>query len=266
MKKSADRKSLFLGWEGSGYDFHANCRMKTVRWTYLLNNLDKTRNIAFQLVLQNKLDWTRDLGSLYVSGKLPTYPSPKPTLSYICCCLLSALLFPASFFLFRTEYASHDVASSLDLSKDSHIVINISRITFTVLVSSVIVKKVLFRSATNSEKAMITETEFIHLLRRWFPTPFCLFTFSWRPRKKCARVSHGMAQFVLKVAHLAISMEPTPLLEKVSTYGLLPRLWLLMVYEKVRSSPSGQGLPHIKLCWVPPPPPPPCVSGLKAWN
>ena len=146
MKKGSDRKSLFLGWEGSGYDFHANCRMKTVRWTYLLNNLDKTRNIAFQLVLQNKLDWTRDLGSLYVSGKLPTYPSPKPTLSYICCCLLSALLFPARFFLFRTEYASHDVASSLDLSKDSHIVINISRITFTVLVSSVIVKKVLFRS------------------------------------------------------------------------------------------------------------------------
>ena len=61
-------------------------------------------------------------------------------------------------------------------------------------------------------------------------------------------------------------MEPTPLLEKVSTYGLLPRLWLLMVYEKVRSSPSGQGLPHVKLCWVPPSPPPQCVSGLKAWN
>ena len=40
MKKSADRKSLFLAWEGPGYDFRANCRMKTVRWTYLLNNLD----------------------------------------------------------------------------------------------------------------------------------------------------------------------------------------------------------------------------------
>ena len=48
--------------------------------------------------------------------------------------------------------------------------------------------------------------------------PFFLFTFAWRPRKKCARVSHGMAQLVLKVAHLAISMEPTLLLEKVSSY------------------------------------------------
>ena len=44
------------------------------------------------------------------------------------------------------EYSSQDVSSSLDLSKDSHVVINISRITFTVLISSIIVKKVLFRS------------------------------------------------------------------------------------------------------------------------
>ena len=42
MKKSADRKLLFLGWEGPGYGFRANCRMKTVRWTYLLNNLDNS--------------------------------------------------------------------------------------------------------------------------------------------------------------------------------------------------------------------------------
>ena len=48
--------------------------------------------------------------------------------------------------------------------------------------------------------------------------------------KKCAFVSSEMAQFVLKIAHLAISMEPTPLLEKVSSYGLLPRLWLLEIY------------------------------------
>ena len=37
---------------------------------------------------------------------------------------------------------------------------------------------------------------------------------------KNARVSHKMAQFVLKIVHLAISMEPTPLLENVSSYGL----------------------------------------------
>ena len=120
---------------------------------------------------------------------MPTYPSPKPTLSYICYCLLSALLFPARFFFFRIEYSSHDVSSSLDLSKDSHIVINISRIMFTVLISSVIVKRSSSGLASNWEEAMMTETEFIHLIRRWFPTPFCLFTFAWRPRKKCARVT-----------------------------------------------------------------------------
>ena len=32
----------------------------------------------------------------------------------------------------------------------------------------------------------------------------------------CARVSHGMAQFVLRMAHLSILMEPTLLLQKAS--------------------------------------------------
>ena len=61
-------------------------------------------------------------------------------------------------------------------------------------------------------------TEYIHLLRRQFPT--CCLSFRQRPRKKCARVSHEMAKFVLKIAHLAILMERIPLLEKVSSYGL----------------------------------------------
>ena len=43
--------------------------------------------------------------------------------------------------------------------------------------------------------------------------------------RKCARVSHEMAQFVLKIALLAISMHPTPF----PSYGLLPRLWLLVL-------------------------------------
>ena len=42
--------------------------------------------------------------------------------------------------------------------------------------------------------------------------------------EKRARVSNEMGQFVLKVAHLAILLEPTPSLEKVTSYGLLPRL------------------------------------------
>ena len=44
-------------------------------------------------------------------------------------------------------------------------------------------------------------------------------------KKKCARVSHEMTQFVLKIALLAISMQPTPF----PSYGLLPRLWLLVL-------------------------------------
>ena len=38
---------------------------------------------------------------------------------------------------------------------------------------------------------------------------------------------------------LAISMEATPLLEKVSTYGLLPRLWLLIPINKEHKSILG---------------------------
>ena len=36
--KSADRKLLFFGWGGPGYDSRANCRMKT----------DRTVNISFK--------------------------------------------------------------------------------------------------------------------------------------------------------------------------------------------------------------------------
>jgi len=57
---------------------------------------------------------------------------------------------------------------------------------------------------------------------------FVCSSFARRPRKKYARVSHGLTQVVPKIAHLAISMEPTPLLEKVCSCGLLPRLWLLL--------------------------------------
>ena len=54
-------------------------------------------------------------------------------------------------------------------------------------------------------------------LRRHF---VCVF-FAPRFRKNCARISYELAQFVLKIAHLTILMEPTPLLKKASSYGLL---------------------------------------------
>ena len=57
---------------------------------------------------------------------------------------------------------------------------------------------------------------------------FVCSSFARLPGKKYARVSHGLTQVVPNIAHLAISMEPTPLLEKVSSCGLLPRLWLLL--------------------------------------
>ena len=41
-------------------------------------------------------------------------------------------------------------------------------------------------------------------------------------------MSPEMEQFALKIAHLAILMDPNPLLEKVCTCGLLPLLWLLL--------------------------------------
>ena len=65
----------------------------------------------------------------------------------------------------------------------------------------------------------MTEMEYIHLIRRQFPTPLWLFILNAAPSQKM-RLSHEMAQFVLKIAHLAILMEAIPLLEKVSSYGL----------------------------------------------
>ena len=41
-------------------------------------------------------------------------------------------------------------------------------------------------------------------------------------KKKCARVSHEMTQFVLKIALLAIWMQPTPFLEKAQLRSLTP--------------------------------------------
>ena len=75
----------------------------------------------------------------------------------------------------------------------------------------------------------MTEIEFIHLQQRYFPTPFCLFFSARSPRNTHARVSRAMAQFFLKIAHLSFSMGPTPILKMAVSYGLHPRLWLLVL-------------------------------------
>ena len=64
---------------------------------------------------------------------------------------------------------------------------------------------------------MMTEIKYIHLLRIEVISDAILLGYllsAWPKRKKCTRVSHEMAQFVLIIAHLPIWMEPTPLLEK----------------------------------------------------
>ena len=42
-----------------------------------------------------------------------------------------------------------------------------------------------------------------------------------------------MAQFWLKIAHLSFSIATTPLLKMIPSYGLRPRLWLLVLVKKL---------------------------------
>ena len=86
----------------------------------------------------------------------------------------------------------------------------------------------------------MTEMEYIHLLRRQVPTALWLFILYAAPSQKM-RVSQEMTQFVLKIAHLATLIEPIPLLEKVSSYGLsYPDLLLkqLTLFAKSEAKPD----------------------------
>ena len=47
-----------------------------------------------------------------------------------------------------------------------------------------------------------------------------------------ARVPQAMAQFVLKIELLSHIMGRTPMLEMARAYGLRPRLWLLVMFNK----------------------------------
>ena len=96
-------------------------------------------------------------------------------------------------------------------------------IIFTVLTFRVIVKKVLLkvlpqvRRGNDDRNGMyLSPTEAMS------DDTFCVFILCAVPSQKNARASHEMAQFVLKIAHFAISMEPTPLLEKVPSYSSYP--------------------------------------------
>ena len=55
------------------------------------------------------------------------------------------------------------------------------------------------------------------------------FNFSSRDPSNYTRARHArMTQFWLKIAHLSFSIATTPLLKMILSYGLRPRLWLLM--------------------------------------
>ena len=56
------------------------------------------------------------------------------------------------------------------------------------------------------------------------------FIFSSRDPSNYTRAPHAsMAQFWLKIVHLSFSMATTPLLKMMLSYGLRPRLWLLII-------------------------------------
>ena len=60
----------------------------------------------------------------------------------------------------------------------------------------------------------------------------CILCMAFLQNLYFARVSHGMVQFVLKMAHLSILMEPTMLLEKASatvSYNAFGWCWYLNV-------------------------------------
>ena len=96
-------------------------------------------------------------------------------------------------------------------------------ITFTVLTFRVIVKKVLLKVLPQVRRGNDDRNGiYLSPTEAMSDDTFCLFILCAVPSQKNARASHEMAQFVLKIAHFAISMEPTPLLEKVPSYSSYP--------------------------------------------
>ena len=126
---------------------------------------------------------------------------------------------PQAFFCFvRTGYSSHvisDISSSLDLSKTlttghiySHLELLSKRFSSTPCYK--------FREG-NDDRNGIYSTP-IQVISDAILTVYPLR--GALAKKKCA--SHEMTQFVLKIALLAIWMQPTPFLEKAQLRSLTP--------------------------------------------
>ena len=103
-------------------------------------------------------------------------------------------------------------------------------ITFTVLIFTVIVKKVLLKVLPQVRGGNDDRSGIYSFPTKVLSDDDILFVYPLRgalAKKMRVRITRDGTIFAKK---MAISMEPTPLLEKVSSYGLLPRLWLLEIY------------------------------------
>ena len=80
----------------------------------------------------------------------------------------------------------------------------------------------------NPQEAMMTGMEFIHLPRKQFLTPFCLFILCAAPSlRMLARVTRD-GTICAKNSTYGYFDGTNPITGKVSCYCLLPRLWLLV--------------------------------------
>ena len=110
--------------------------------------------------------------------------------------------FPPSFFPFflRTGYSSTSLRNWICQNWNTLTsVINMIRITFTVLIFRVIVKEVILKVLPQIQKREWWQKLNLFICYGGnFWRQFVCFSFPWHPRKKCACVSHEMTQFVLK--------------------------------------------------------------------
>ena len=80
-------------------------------------------------------------------------------------------------------------------------VINMIRIKFTVLIFRIIVKEVILKVLPQIQRREWRQKLNLFISYEGdFCRHFVRFSFARRPRKKCTRASHEMAQFVLKIA------------------------------------------------------------------
>ena len=144
------------------------------------------------------------LVKLYLSW-VQRYIWGKLNIIICCCCLLPALLFPkVYFFSFQRDVHRTTPPTSLrNCVKNTLatvIIITYTFLIFRVFVIEVILKVLpLIQRGESWQKLNLFISDGGNFWRH-----FASLSFAWHPRKQWARVSHEMAQFVLKIAHLVI--------------------------------------------------------------